>query len=130
VHGQWIETAGGFAGAADSDAKMYGGSPRWTDYRIRTTVKLGDDPSGQAGVLFRVTNESDFRDQVSDSLMGYFLAVSATKLELYKHNYDSELLHSVKISLEPNEPANLRIEAVRGTIRVYLQDGEEPVLTY
>lgn len=130
VHGQWIETDGGYAGAADTDAKMYGGSPLWTDYRIRTTVKLGDDPSGQAGVLFRVTNESDFRDQVSDSLMGYFIAVSATKLELYKHNYDSELLHSVKISLEANEPASLRIEAVQGMIRVYVQDMEEPVLTY
>ncbi|MCT1402105.1 family 43 glycosylhydrolase [Paenibacillus sp. p3-SID867] len=130
VHGQWIETDGGYAGAANSDAKMYGGSPLWTDYRIRTTVKLGDDPSGQAGVLFRVTNESDFRDQVSDSLMGYFLAVGATKLELYKHNYDSELLHSVKVSLKANEPTSLRIEAVRGTIRVYVQDGREPILTY
>ncbi|MFF3924092.1 family 43 glycosylhydrolase [Paenibacillus lactis] len=130
IHGQWVETDGRYAGTADSDAKMYGGSPQWTDYRIRTTVKLGVDPSGQAGVLFRVTNESDFRDQVSDSLMGYFLAVSATKLELYKHNYDSELLQSVKISLEPNELASLSIEAVRGEIRVYAQDGKDPVLTY
>ena len=62
--------------------------------------------------------------------MGYFLAVSATKLELYKHNYDSELLHSVKVSLKANEPTSLRIEAVRGTIRVYVQGGEEPILTY
>jgi len=130
IQGEWVKTDGGYAGAADTDAKMYGGSPLWTDYRIRTTVKLGDDPSGQAGVLFRVTNESDFRDQVSDSLMGYFLAVSATKLELYKHNYDSELLQSVKFSLEPNELASLSIEAVHGTIRVYAQDGKEPILTF
>ncbi|MEC0311372.1 family 43 glycosylhydrolase [Paenibacillus lautus] len=128
VHGQWIETDSGYVGAAD--AKMYGGSPLWTDYRIRTTVKLGDDPSGQAGVLFRVTNESDFRDQVSDSLMGYFLAVTATKLELYKHNYDSELLQSIKVELERNKPVSLRIEVVRGTIRVFVEEQEEPVLTY
>ncbi|MHA2857262.1 family 43 glycosylhydrolase [Paenibacillus lautus] len=130
VHGPWIETAGSYAGAADADAKMYGGSRLWSDYRIRTTVTLGDDPSGQAGVLFRVTNESDFRDQVSDSLMGYFLAVTATKLELYKHNYDSELLQSIKMELERNKPVSLRIEAVHGTIRVFVEDGEEPVLTY
>lgn len=130
VHGRWNETAGSYAGAADADAKMYGGSRLWSDYRIRTTVTLGDDPSGQAGVLFRVTNESDFRDQVSDSLMGYFLAVTATKLELYKHNYDSELLQSIKVELERNKPVSLRIEAVHGTIRVFVEDGEEPVLTY
>ena len=130
VHGRWNETAGSYAGAADADAKMYGGSRLWSDYRIRTTVTLGDDPSGQAGVLFRVTNESDFRDQVSDSLMGYFLAVTATKLELYKHNYDSELLQSIKVELDRNKPVSLRIEAVHGTIRVFVEDGEEPVLTY
>jgi len=130
VHGRWNETAGIYAGAADADAKMYGGSRLWSDYRIRTTVTLGDDPSGQAGVLFRVTNESDFRDQVSDSLMGYFLAVTATKLELYKHNYDSELLQSIKVELERNKPVSLRIEAVHGTIRVFVENGEEPVLTY
>lgn len=130
VHGRWNETAGSYAGAADADVKMFGGSRRWSDYRIRTTVTLGDDPSGQAGVLFRVTNESDFRDQVSDSLMGYFLAVTATKLELYKHNYDSELLQSIKVELERNKPVSLRIEAVHGTIRVFVEDGEEPVLTY
>ena len=61
--------------------------------------------------------------------MGYFLAVSATKLELYKHNYDSELPHSVKVSLKANEPTSLRIEAVRGTIRVCAGRGE-PILTY
>ncbi|VTR60177.1 Arabinoxylan arabinofuranohydrolase precursor [Actinobacillus pleuropneumoniae] len=130
VHGRWNETAGSYAGAADADAKMYGGSRLWSDYRIRTTVTLGDDPSGQAGVLFRVTNESDFRDQVSDSLMGYFLAVTATKLELYKHNYDSELLQSIKVELDRNKPVSLRIEAIHGTIRVFVEDGEEPVLTY
>ncbi|MCI1773144.1 MAG: family 43 glycosylhydrolase [Paenibacillus lautus] len=130
VHGRWNETAGSYAGAADADTKMYGGSRLWSDYRIRTTVTLGDDPSGQAGVLFRVTNESDFRDQVSDSLMGYFLAVTATKLELYKHNYDSELLQSIKVELDRNKPVSLRIEAIHGTIRVFVEDGEEPVLTY
>ncbi|MDT1800577.1 hypothetical protein QK887_26375, partial [Salmonella enterica subsp. enterica serovar Oslo] len=53
---------------------------------------------------------------MSDSLMGYFLAVTATKLELYKHNYDSELLQSIKVELERNKPVSLRIEAVHGTI--------------
>ncbi|MCM3782057.1 family 43 glycosylhydrolase [Neobacillus mesonae] len=130
VHGLWSETADGYAGAADADAKMYGGSPLWSDYAIRTTVKLGEDPSGRAGVLFRVAHESDFPNQVDDALTGYFLSVSATKLELYKHNYDSELLQSVKVDLDRNETSALRIEAVRGSIRVYVQNGEEPVLSY
>ncbi|WP_255222923.1 family 43 glycosylhydrolase [Paenibacillus sp. 7541] len=130
VHGTWLETGDGYIGAQDGDVKMYGGSHLWTDYRIRTTVTLGDDPAGQAGVLFRVSHESEFRDQVSDSLMGYFLAVSATKLELYKHQYDSELLHSVKTSFPAGEPVRLQIEAIGDSIRVYVQDESEPVMIF
>ncbi|WP_231638751.1 family 43 glycosylhydrolase [Paenibacillus sp. JCM 10914] len=130
IHGAWSETADGYVGAANADTKMYGGSPLWSDYTVNTTVKLGEEPSGQAGVLFRVTNESDFPDQVHDALSGYFLAVSATKLELYRLNYDSELLHSVKVDLPRNETTAMRIEVVRGSIRIFVQDGEEAVLSY
>ncbi|WP_253298393.1 family 43 glycosylhydrolase [Paenibacillus sp. MSJ-34] len=130
VHGIWQKGDAGFLGAADADSKMYGGSPLWSDYRIETTVKLGDEPSGQAGALIRVTNESDFPHQVKDSLTGYFLAVSANKIELYKHNYDSVLLHAEKVALQRNESHRLRIDAIGGSIRVYLEDESQPVLAY
>ena len=119
-HGMWRKTEAGYAGAENEDAKLYGGNPRWSDYRVETTVTLGERTSGKAGVLFRVTNESHFPQQVTDALRGYFLAVTPTKLELYKHNYDAVLLQAKRMTLPRNQSVHLQIEAVAGTIRVYV----------
>ncbi|MCR2803832.1 family 43 glycosylhydrolase [Paenibacillus soyae] len=130
IHGLWDSTDSEYAGVSFSDAKLYGGSERWSDYRIETSVKLGPEASGAAGVLFRVTNESDFPDQVTDSLMGYFLAVTPSKLELHKLNYDSTMVAAEKIKLPRGSSEKLAIEAVGGKIQVYIGDEKEPVLTY
>ncbi len=130
VHGFWSRDGEEYAGASDADAKMYGGSPRWTDYRIETTVRIGDDPSGEAGVLLRTANESDFPDQVKDALTGYFVSVNGSKLMLYRLNYDSTLLQAVRLKLPRDEAVKLRIEAEGSEIRVYVGDGEEPDLSY
>ncbi|MFB9276468.1 family 43 glycosylhydrolase [Cohnella cellulosilytica] len=130
VHGFWSRDGEDYVGSADADAKMYGGSPRWTDYRIETTVRVGDEPFGEAGVLLRATNESDFPDQVKDALTGYFVSVNGSKLMLYRLNYDSTLLQAVRLKLPRGEAVKLRIEAEGSEIRVYVGDGAKPELTY
>lgn len=128
VFGQWESRDGWYIGHSAEDAKLFGGNPSWSDYRIGTRIKLGDDPSGSAGVLLRVMNESDFRDQVTDAMMGYYVAVTATKLELYKLNYDSVLLHAEKVELPRHKELDLEIEARGNTITVQI-DGQ-PSLSY
>ncbi|RIX59746.1 glycoside hydrolase [Paenibacillus nanensis] len=130
VHGVWSIAEDSYAGWSLEDAKIYGGNERWADYRIETAVTLGDNPSGAAGVLLRVTNESNFKDQVKDSLMGYFVAVTPTRLELYRHNYDAELLAAEKAELPGGEPVRLRIEARGGLIQVFAGEEAKPVISY
>lgn len=128
VYGHWERQAEWYIGHSDEDTKLFGGSSSWSDYRIETKIKLGDDPSGSAGVLLRVTNESDFRDQVTDAMMGYYVAVTATKLELYKLNYDSDLLHAEKLALPRHKEIAMNIEVRSNTITVHI-DGQL-VLSY
>jgi len=125
MHGQWQINDGWHSGLNDQqDAKLYGGEANWSDYRVETKLRLGDDASGNAGVMLRVTNESDFPHQVTDALIGYYVAVTPTKLELYKLNYDSVMLHAEKMKLPRNEEIALTVEAVAETITVYVNDSE------
>jgi len=129
VHGDWTFQEGWYSSSnSQQDVKLYGGSTRWSDYSIETKVRLGDDASGNVGILLRVMNESEFPHQVADALSGYYVAVTPTKLELYKLNYDSVMVHAEKIKLPTNEDITLRVEAVAETITVYVAD--DKVLTY
>lgn len=130
MHGEWTVEEGRYAGSPNGDSKMFAGNKLWNDYVVETSVTLGDDPSGSAGVLLRVTNESEFRDQVRDSLMGYNVAVTATKLELHRYNYDDELVAAERVELPRGESTKLRIEAKGGTIRVFVGDATEAALAY
>lgn len=130
IHGIWQINGGVYAGAADGDVKLYGGSKQWADYAVETTVTVGEDPTGEAGILIRASNESDFPDQVKDSLMGYFVAVSANKLLLYRHNYDSELIAAAKVELSHGQSTKLRVEAEGGSIRVYVGGAKAAALAY
>ncbi|WP_246563212.1 family 43 glycosylhydrolase [Paenibacillus montaniterrae] len=129
VHGDWSFNEGWYSSSNEQqDVKLYGGSTRWSDYSIETKVRLGDDASGNAGILLRVTNESDFPHQVADALSGYYVAITPTKLELYKLNYDSVMLHAAKIKLPAGGDISLKVEAVAETITVYVAG--EKVLSY
>ena len=123
MHGEWQLNDSWYSGSHDQqDAKLYGGQTNWSDYRIDTTVRLGDNASGNAGVLFRVRNESDFPHQVTDALIGYYVAVTSTKIELYRLNYDSVMLHAEKLKLPLNEEVKLSVEAIGERITVYIDD--------
>lgn len=130
IHGVWSISDDSYEGWSLEDAKLYGGNERWADYQIETSVTLGDNPSGAAGVLLRVTNESYFPDQVTDSLMGYLVAVTANKLELYRYNYDSEFVAAERMELPRGEAVRLQIEASGGSIKVFVGDESKPALTY
>ncbi|GBF75061.1 hypothetical protein PA598K_03442 [Paenibacillus sp. 598K] len=130
VHGVWSREDGRYVGAADGDVKLFGGHPGWTDYRVESTVQVGADASGEAGILLRVSHESDYPHQVREAMQGYYLSVGGGKLQLYKLNYDATLLEAVRLDIPQDEPVRLAVEVEGGTLRAYWADRLEPVLTY
>lgn len=131
IHGQWLDNEFGYYGIADEDAKMYGGDPGWTDYRAEVDIRFsGQQFGGSAGLLFRVTNESDHPHQVSDALMGYAVMMNSRQIQLVKHNYDVRMLEAVKYRFEPNRTYLMRVEAAANRISVYLDDDPVPIIDY
>lgn len=129
IHGQWQVTEAGYRSHPTADAKIYGGQDRWTNYRVELNVKLTDAQyGGDAGILFRVTNESDHPDQVSDALMGYYVSINSRQIKLTKHNYDETLLAAVSAQIENDKTYRLRVDVLDDEVTVFLDDHE--VLQY
>lgn len=80
------------------------------------------------GIYFNATNESVYKEQVTDSMFGYYLQVQEEKLTLYKLNYGREELISTEVKINPKEFNNFKIEIKENTILVKLND--EEVLSY
>ncbi|MDI9218516.1 MULTISPECIES: family 43 glycosylhydrolase [Clostridium] len=80
------------------------------------------------GIYFNATNESVYKEQVSDSLFGYYLQVQEEKLTLYKLNYGRGELISKEVKINPKEFNNFEISIKENTIIVKLNDKE--VLSY
>lgn len=80
------------------------------------------------GIYFNATNESVYKEQVTDSMFGYYLQVQEEKLTLYKLNYGREELISTEVKINQKEFNNFKIEIKENTILVKLND--EEVLSY
>lgn len=80
------------------------------------------------GIYFNATNESVYKEQVTDSMLGYYLQVQEEKLTLYKLNYGREELISTEVKINQKEFNNFKIEIKENTILVKLND--EEVLSY
>lgn len=80
------------------------------------------------GIYFNATNESVYKEQVTDSMLGYYLQVQEEKLTLYKLNYGREELISTEVKINQKEFNNFKIEIKENTIFVKLND--EEVLSY
>lgn len=80
------------------------------------------------GIYFNATNESVYKEQVTDSMFGYYLQVQEEKLTLYKLNYGREELISIEVKINQKEFNNFKIEIKENTILVKLND--EEVLSY
>lgn len=80
------------------------------------------------GIYFNAKNESVYKEQVTDSMLGYYLQVQEEKLTLYKLNYGREELISTEVKINQKEFNNFKIEIKENTILVKLND--EEVLSY
>ena len=80
------------------------------------------------GIYFNATNESVYKEQVTDSMFGYYLQVQEEKLTLYKLNYGREELISTEVKINQKEFNNFKIEIKENTILVKLN--YEEVLSY
>lgn len=130
IHGSWFLNQDGIKSNITEDMKVYIGDEKWTDYEVEVPFVINDDRMDDAGLLLRVTNESDFEHQVDDALMGYYISFNTGKLSLEKINYHSTQIMSEPISLELGELNTLRISVQGNEIEAFLNDQKEPTISY
>jgi hypothetical protein len=130
-YGTWINNNGEFSIASLSPLKAYGGSCNWGDYQIEGDIKLNSDKdTGGTGVMFRVTNESDFKLQVQDSFIGYRIRLTKDSVILDKVNYGSCTVKTVNANVIGDEYTHIKISVEKSNVRVYLGDMKNPVMEY
>ncbi|HEY0826738.1 MAG TPA: glycoside hydrolase, partial [Bacilli bacterium] len=131
MYGNWIKSSDGYAVQTEgSDAKMYAGSHDWTDYRVEVDVKSTADSLEEGGLLFRVTNESEYPDQVKDSFMGYQLTFRNGRMILKRMNYDQNEVASVPLSFATDSSVHIAVEVSGNTIKVYSNHSKQPDLEW
>ncbi|GIN72273.1 hypothetical protein J14TS2_27480 [Bacillus sp. J14TS2] len=130
IHGRWELPEIGAVSNSSEDMKMYLGDEKWTDIEADLTFEINDELMDEAGLLLRVTNESEFKHQVDDSLMGYYIAFNAREVTLQKLNYNSTLLESSTVSLDGGKEYHLRVSVKGNEMNVYLDDEKEPIISY
>ncbi|WP_256256437.1 family 43 glycosylhydrolase [Paenibacillus sp. BC26] len=123
IYGEWAqESDGSFASQVeDRDSKWFAGSSKWTDYRVGFDImQTKGDTLSEGAMLLRVTNESDFPEQVRDAFMGYELAFRNDRVLLRKVNYEcNEEVASASLPLERDQYTNLSVEVKGAHIRVF-----------
>lgn len=130
IHGSWFLNQNGIKSNVTEDMKAYVGDEKWTDYEVEVPFVINDDRMDDAGLLVRVTNESDFEHQVDDSLMGYYIAFNTEKMSLEKLNYNSTQVMSEPISLDEGVEYILRVRVQGNGIEAFLDDNKQPILSY
>lgn len=109
----------------------FGGDVGWTDYTVNFDVTLKANTSDEVGVLFRTTNESDFKDQVKDAFMGYTLAFHTDKVELRRVNYENTVeAASGSLLFKPGQTHHLSVKLKGSFIAVFSEDSDKPILTW
>ncbi len=121
----------GMANPNQGDIKMTIGKGSWTDYIINTDVIPGKFAVGNSGVIFRTNNETYFQYQTINAMQGYYAGISKGYVFLKRMNYeDTENVAKVPYSVKTGTVYALRIEAKGNSIKVYVDDMENPLITY
>jgi xylan 1,4-beta-xylosidase len=130
--GTWIEEDGQFRVMSEArDSKLFAGDPRWTDYKVEFDLTLTEDTLGEAALLLRTSNESDFGDQVADSFMGYELAFRNGRVILRRISYEiNEELDSGQLELTPGNPERITVKLEGNVIAAYAGENDEPLLSW
>ncbi|MFB9326169.1 family 43 glycosylhydrolase [Paenibacillus aurantiacus] len=130
--GDWQAKDGSYALTIDGkDSKMYGGDARWADYEVSFELSKTAESLGEASILLRTTNESDFPDQVADAFIGYELAFRNGRVMLRKISYEvNEELDSALLEIGDGETARVRVKLDGPKLTVYAEGSDEPLLAY
>lgn len=110
--------------------KLYTGDTSWSDMDVELTFEITNNLMTEAGLLFRVTNESTHPHQVQDSLMGYYVSVNGRNITLKKLNYDTTILTSESADIEFGKEQRLRVKVVKNKIDVFLNGEKNPIISY
>ncbi len=102
-----------------------------TDYELRATMDVPKGGSGFCGMLVHATDVSMHTDQVAESAFGYGIALTNTGLTIRRLNYGQVGdQHKVKIDgWRERESATLTVRVQDNILRIYLDDGAEPIFT-
>ncbi len=131
MYGDWIKNEDGYTVQKEgSDAKMYAGNDEWTDYRVEVDLKSTADSIEEAGLLFRVTNESEFPAQVRDSFMGYQLTIRNGRMILKKMNYEQNEVASAPLSFATGSIIHIAVDVNGPTMKVFVNGLTQPVLEW
>ncbi|MDR9855556.1 family 43 glycosylhydrolase [Paenibacillus sp. VCA1] len=113
------------------EGKLFGGDSDWSDYEVNLQLTPTGEAPSKAALLFRTANESDFKDQVNDSFMGYELSFNNGFVRLNRINYDvNEEKASELLELENNKAVNIRVRLEGAAISVFIGDSKKPLLTW
>lgn len=123
IYGTWYVDENGYYSTPTKEAIMFVGESIWDNYKASIDVKLpSKENDGEGSLLFRLTNESYHPSQAIDSFTGYSLVVNNSSLQLRKHNYNTDILKTVEIALEPECYYHLEVEVINNEIKVYIDN--------
>ncbi|WP_136605492.1 family 43 glycosylhydrolase [Paenibacillus dokdonensis] len=115
----------------DREGKLFGGDPGWSDYEVNFQMTHTEEAPSKAALLFRTSNESDFKAQVADSFMGYQLSFNNGFMRLNRISYEvNEEVASELLELENNKAVNIRVQLKGDDISVFIGDSKNPLLTW
>lgn len=134
-YGDWTaQVDGSYAfQTEDKDSKLFMGNNKWTDYQLSFDItQKSKETLGEGAVLFRITNESDFPDQVADSFMGYELAFRNDRVVLKRINYErNDEVASESLVLKAGQPSRLSVEVKGNVISVFAgEKSDKPLLQW
>ncbi|GGG06912.1 hypothetical protein GCM10010912_59470 [Paenibacillus albidus] len=131
--GDWSVKDGQLRASSLQPGKILYGDYGWTDYSAEVDLTVPEE-GGQAGILIRATepaNGMELNQNRDDFLRGYSIYLEGQHIYLVKHNYNTEPLADVAYALPPEgEWVHMKVLAEGTHIAVYMEGGDEPVLTF
>lgn len=106
-----------------------------TDYTVECDIIYLNSSAMNGGLLFRTTNAStggadDNPVLGTDFLQGYIFIAGSTSVALGKHNYGWQTLASAPATVDPAVTHHMKVEVEGATIRCYMDNMDEPLITY
>ena len=113
-------------------SKVMIGQDNWLDYSVEATIEL-TEKEGEAGILLRATNPANGRElgqNNEDFIQGYYVRLTTEGVSLRKQNYGHEELVTKEMQVDVNKPHSIKVEAIGTTVKIYVDNLENPIITF